>query len=188
MTGWLTWPLSRDLCSPMIHPHFPNEILAIIVNELASGMEDNESLAASLPAALHVLCSLATPLLFSSIRLTDLTSDCRVIAPHRRLSIHLDTELPHPRSWKCYPHFFHPSSSSTDPKFCLLKSGIEIPEDLASAIQALCRSPSLTTLYLDNFTKFSFTAITACPNLRYLRLWGVMALQVSTFCTNSPYV
>jgi hypothetical protein len=55
--------------------HLPNEILAIIINELASDIEDNEieTLAALACCRLvsHVLCSLATPLLFSSVRLTE---------------------------------------------------------------------------------------------------------------------
>jgi hypothetical protein len=40
-----------------------------------------------------------------------------------------------------------------------------ILEDCASAIQAFCKSPNLTTLCLDSVHYFPFTAIT-CPNLR----------------------
>ena len=71
--------------------HLPIDILATIINELASDTEDNDEVAsdtedndevtedndktlATLAAcrlASHTLCSLATPLFFSSIQLTD---------------------------------------------------------------------------------------------------------------------
>jgi hypothetical protein len=64
--------------------HFPNEILSIIINELASSdTEDNDETLASCRLASYALCSLATPVLFSSIRLTDFkhdawSTDCRL--------------------------------------------------------------------------------------------------------------
>ena len=59
--------------------HLPNEILAIIINELTVDNEDKDvdkdkillAALASCRLASHVLCSLATPLFFSSILLTD---------------------------------------------------------------------------------------------------------------------
>jgi hypothetical protein len=54
--------------------HLPTEILATIINELASDTKDNDDTLAALAAcrlAFHTLRSLATPLFFSSIQLTD---------------------------------------------------------------------------------------------------------------------
>jgi hypothetical protein len=66
------------------------------------------------------------------------------------------------------------------------------PEDFASAIRALCRSPSLTTLSLHRIQGFPFTAITGCPNLQSLHL-GVVIFEVNLifsalFHINSPYI
>ncbi|KAF8798634.1 hypothetical protein BYT27DRAFT_7343513 [Phlegmacium glaucopus] len=46
----------------------------------------------------------------------------------------------------------------------------EIAQDFTSAIRNLCRSPFLTILGLRNIKHFPITIITACPNLRVLRL------------------
>jgi hypothetical protein len=46
-----------------------------------------------------------------------------------------------------------------------------MPKDFVSAIQALCKSPDLTTLHVHNVHFFPITAIAACPNLQRLRLW-----------------
>ena len=54
--------------------YLPPEIFATILNELASDTEDNDKILAALAAcrlASNTLCSLATPLFFSSIQLTD---------------------------------------------------------------------------------------------------------------------
>ena len=45
-----------------------------------------------------------------------------------------------------------------------------IGQDLALAIQALCRSPNLTTLNIKHIIEFPMTLITQCPNLRHLFL------------------
>jgi hypothetical protein len=60
-------------------------------------------------------------------------------------------------------------------KFCLDSSGdffefSSITGRVASAIEALCRSPNLTTLDLCNVRHFPVAAIIACPSLRCLRL------------------
>jgi hypothetical protein len=47
---------------------------------------------------------------------------------------------------------------------------VSITEDLSSAIQALCRSPNLTTLDLYGTQGLPITVITACPNLQCLHL------------------
>ena len=57
----------------------PTEILVIIINQVASETVDNDRTLAALAScrlASYVLCSLATPFFFSSIRLTD-----SVVAP-----------------------------------------------------------------------------------------------------------
>ena len=197
-----------DKIRPLFFVYLPNEILAIIANELASDMEDNESLAAlaSCRLAAHALCSLATPLLFSSIRLTDLTSDYRntpdcsllleratrlnqaITNRHIAASVHTLTLNCHQRSLQDpgnaglissilhgLPHIRNFALESVLGWMDLFF----IPNDLVLAIQALCRSPSLTTLYLDHINNFSSTAITACPNLRCLRLRDIIRLQVN---------
>ena len=69
-----------------------------------------------------------------------------------------------------------------------------LPMDFAAAIQALCRSPNITTLYLCGITDFPFTMIRTCPNLRCLRLrWCSSNLAVNlifffiTFCDHLLY-
>jgi hypothetical protein len=59
--------------------HLPNELLSIIINKLAADTEDNDIAPAALAScrlASHVLCSLATPLLFSSIELIENSRAC----------------------------------------------------------------------------------------------------------------
>ena len=78
--------MSHDLSQPLANNSLkfcPNEILEIIINELALDIKDidnedidndNDKILAALAScrlASHVLCSLATPLFFSSISLTD---------------------------------------------------------------------------------------------------------------------
>jgi hypothetical protein len=197
----------------------PNEILAIIINELASDNEDNDKTLAALAScrlASHVLCSFATPLFFSSIRLTDFIGHRRghsilvkrvtrlneiltnyniaasvhtlILCCHQR-TLEDSTSgtpisaifhrLPHIRNFSLEAHYYSDFSS--------------FPEDFASAIRALCRSPSLTTLSLDLIKGFPFTAITQCPNLRCLCLShishiGVNLIFSAHFCNNSLYI
>jgi hypothetical protein len=192
-----------------IHPSYvldlPNEILAIIINELASDDEDNDETLAALAScrlAFHVLCSFATPLFFSSIRLTNSTGhkrDRRILVEQATrlneiltnyniaVSVHTLTlcfdhqtledstsvalmsdilhRLPHIRNFALETYRYTDFSS--------------FPEDFASAIRALCRSPNLTTLCLDSIQDFPFTAIMGCPNLRCLRLGYVNDLGVN---------
>jgi hypothetical protein len=176
----------------------PNELLSIIIDELASD-SDIRTLAAlaSCRLASHALCSLVTPLFFSSIALTGsldsrhyrdrvtklnqlLTRTTHDIATSvHTLTLRYDKghlmsprngtliseilrRLPHIRNFtlKCTSYF----------DFSL------VTEELSSAIQALCRSPKLTTLDLGHIRDFPITIIT--PNLRRLRL------TCSTFCVN----
>ena len=185
----------------------PNELLSIIINELASD-SDIRTLAAlaSCRLASHALCSLVTPLFFSSIALTGslgpwsslnhrvwtfeyratelnqlLTRTTHDIATSvHTLTLHCEEvncksprsgtliseilrRLPHIRNFTliCEDNFLEFSS---------------ITEEFSSAIQALCRSPNLTTLDLGNIRHFPIAILT--PNLRRLRL------TCSTFCVN----
>ena len=53
-------------------------------------------------------------------------------------------------------------------------------KDFRWAIQALCKSPNLTTLNLEYIHGFPIMVIAACPNLRHLRLWHTQ-LDVNLF-------
>lgn len=60
-----------------IHPHLANELLSIIFNNLAlPDTSGNDKSLAACRLASHVLCSLATPLLFLSIYLSDFVARC----------------------------------------------------------------------------------------------------------------
>jgi hypothetical protein len=182
--------------------HLPNEILAIILNELASDYEDididndNDKILAALAScrlASHVLCSLATPLFFSSISLTDESNDGSyggpslfvkratelndILATHNiAASIHSLSVSLHYRTLRdlssgaimsaILPRLPHIQ------KFSLESHGHisfrSFAKDFAAAIQALCRSPNLSTLYLDGISCFPFRT---CSNLRCLCLW-----------------
>jgi hypothetical protein len=200
--------------------HLPNEILAIILNEVASDDEyKNKTLEALASCRLvsHVLCSLATPLFFSSIRLTDSTADDelrsvfvkRATRLNEILTIQNIADSVHTLTLRCHFPTLQDSTSGTLISAILHRlSHIRsfslearyffsyfswFPEDFASAIRALCRSPSLTTLSLDRIQGFPFTAITECPNLRCLHLRCIINLDVNLifsalFRSNSPYI
>jgi hypothetical protein len=153
---------------------------------------------ASCRLASHVFCSLATPLFFSSIdstgrkRRADLVKQAtklNEILTNYNIATSVSTS-----TLCCY------YQALEDPTIASLMSAIlcrlphirsfaleavygqrlsSFPEDFASAIRALCRSPSLTTLYLDSIGGFPFTSITGCPNLRCLRLWYIEDLEVN---------
>jgi len=184
--------------------HLPNEIPAIIINELALDNEDididndNGKILAALAScrlASHVLCSLATPLLFSSILLTDASNngsagECSLFVKRAtKLNDILATRniaaSIHTLTLSCenrtltdssigaiisailprLPHIQKFSLGAEYTSFCSL------PMEFAAAIQGLCRSPNLTTFYLDGIQDFPFTTISTSPNLRCLRLW-----------------
>ena len=201
---------------PVSHLPLPNEILEIIIRELASDDEDNKSLA-SCRLASYVLCSLATPVFFSSIRLTDTTGDgvtedsnlfvkratkLNEILTNYNIaaSVHALTLCCHHRTLKDFTSgimsaILHrlPHIRSFSLEARLVFYFFSFPEDFASAIRALCRSPSLTTLSLDSIQDFPFTAITGCPNLQHLRLWqvryfGVNFVLPALFRNNSLYI
>ena len=169
----------------------PNEILAIIINELALDTEDNNKTLATCRLASHALCSLATPLFFSSIQLTDYAERdgvnyCSLLGGratrfNRILTNGNIATSVHTLTLCCDQKSLEDSTNGTPMSAILHRlSNIRtfalkvngggyfsiIPEDFASAVQALCRSPNFTTLSLDNARSFPFTAITACPNLR----------------------
>ena len=195
--------------------HLPNEILAIIINELAlDNLNEDDvkdsfgrilSLKGKILAALascrlasHVLCSLATPLLFSSILLTDadnygssggyslflkratslndILATGNIAASIHSLTVHIfhyynDGILQNSSIGAIMsailhrlPHIQKFSLNATYTSFRSLAM------NFAAAIEALCRSPNLTTLYLDCILHFPFTTIRTSPNLRCLRL------------------
>ena len=189
----------------------PTEILAIIINQVASDTVDNDRTLAALAAcrlASHVLCSLATPFFFSSIRLTDIVlaplPSCEKILVDscllsnraknlndilsiddiadsvKTLTLHCScTNLPTPPNGNLISKILHrlPNIQTfvleafyTESEGSYLQFS-DLEKDFRSAIQALCKSPTLTTLYLDNVNGFPITVIAACPNLRHLRLW-----------------
>ena len=188
----------------------PNEILAIIINELAPDPEDNDKTLATLAScrlASHVLCSLATPLFFSSIQLTDMLTPGHVdyynllrqratrfnqILANRNIatSVHILTLCCGQKSLDSndtlmsailhhLPNIrtFALEIHSGEGYFCFF------PEGFASAIRTLCKSPNLTALYLDNVRSFPFMAITACPNLRCLHLRDIAEVNYFFFGT-----
>ena len=190
-------------------PHLPTEILATIINEVASDTEDNDRTLAALAScrlASYALCSLTTPLFFSSIQLTDsvppLASRRKTLKASRLLSkraqnlndilsiddiansvktltlrgdtqnlasrpnVVLISKLLH-----CLPHIQMFALESLDTGWEGFLSFRHMPKHFVSAIQALCKSPKLTTLHVHNVNFFPITAIAACPNLQRLRLW-----------------
>jgi hypothetical protein len=172
--------------------YIPNEILAIILNEVASDDKDRDKTLEALAScrlASHVLCSLATPLFFSSIRLTDATSndDVRgnyslfveqVTRLNEILIIQNIADSVHTLTLCCRSQTLKDSTSGTLISAVLYRLShirsfawkardayhnfSSFPEDVASAIRALCRSPSITTLSLDSIPGFPFTAIAEC--------------------------
>ena len=183
--------------------HFPNEIIAIIINELAFDIgndndNDNDKILAALAScrlASHVLCSFATPLLFQSILLTDVhygfswrcslfvkrVTNLNDILATRNIAASI-----HTLTLNCTNQTLEDSSSGAIMSAILPRlphiqkfsfraiysvSFRSLPMDFAAAIQGLCRSPNLTTLYLDGIQHFPFTTIMTSPNLRCLHLW-----------------
>ena len=173
----------------------PNEIIAIIINQLPSDEERKLAALASCRLASHVLCSLATPLFFSSIHLkVNFLERADAIAIFQQradkldqiLNIHDIAASVQTLRLKCFPENLENETNGNLvfeilhrlprlQKFCLEIRG-KPPEffsftgRVASAIEALCRSPNLTTLDLCGVTHFPIAAIIACPNLRCLRL------------------
>ena len=205
----------------------PNEILAIIINELAldKNKDKDKILLAALAScrlASHVLCSLATPLFFASILLTDAhnygdsgrrhsllvkraTKLNDILATHNiAASIHslsvlltFDSRFLEDSSSGAImsailPRLPNIQKFSLKADTWLYTSFRLFPMDFAEAIQALCRSPNFTTLYLDGIPNFPFTTIRTCPNLRCLRLWrSPLAVNLiiffRPFCDNLLY-
>ena len=203
--GWFPGPgpkgtRSFSVLMP-IRAQLPNELFSIIISELASDTENISRTRASLAScrlASHVLCSLTTPLFFSSIELKEnvrVNSNNNLVAFLERarnlyqlLSIHDVAASVHTFTLCCgqyvlgyaiigtlistifyrLPHIRNFTFKNTVERCSLSFSSI--PRDLSSAIQALCKSPNLTMLDLNSINSFPITAITASPNLRCLRL------------------
>ena len=163
----------------------PTELLSIIINELGS---DAKALA-SCRLASYVLCSLTTPLFFSSLALQeDSTSiSTREIEQVRNvnqlLSNHDVAALVRTFTLRCGQRFLEHSEIGPlistilyrlphieTLRFCGESDTLRFPKEILSAIQALCKSPKLTTLELDGIDSIPITVITMCPNLRFLQL------------------
>ena len=185
---------------PKANIQLPNELLSAIINSLAAEYNDTTQAAlASCRLASHVLCSLATPLFFSSLQLryhwglrgpvVSFLGQGRNLV--KLLSIHDIAALVHTFTLRCGPETFQISKAG--PLICEILhrlrhlrnftfkfrwTTLAFPFDsfqsnISSAIEALCKSPNLTTLDLSNIMRFPLRFITACPNLRCLRLTGV---------------
>ena len=220
MSGSLS---SQPLLLPTMHSnfvlHLPNEILAIIINELASCTDEDKdkdkdkillAALASCRLASHVLCSLATPLCFASILLTDayiyakFDRRCRLLVKRATklndilatrniaasihslsVSLHCDNQFLKDSSSGAImsailPRLPHIQKFSLKTQYST--SFRSLPINFAAAIEALCRSPNLTTLYLDGISAFPFTTIRICPNLGCLRLWrSFLAVNLIVF-------
>ena len=183
----------------------PNELLSVIINKLASDTEDNDIARAALASCRltsHVLCSLATPLFFSSMKLTEKLSwanyedrletfRARAIKLNQLLTIRHIAASVHTLALRCgevaltegtlisrilyrLPHI-RCLTFETDHQleFSLITKGF------SSAIHALFKSPNLTTLNLYYVRNFPITDIT--PNLRCLRL------SFTVSCVNSIF-
>ena len=170
----------------------PNEIIAIIINQL---QERKLAALASCRLASHLLCSLATPLFFSSIHLKVYQvqrADLIAIFHERAdkldqiLNIHDIAASVQTFTLKCCKENLENETNGSRifeilhrlprlQNFCLEISGYflefsSITGRVASAIEALCKSPNLTTLDLCNVRDFPIAAIIASPSLRSLRL------------------
>ena len=155
----------------------------------------------------HVLYSFATPLLFSSILLTESPQWYRDynkgVASFRKRALNLkqtlinndiatsvqtmilrchSTSLKDPINGTLIaailhrlPHIRKFTLRGWEGADCLgqILEISSIGQDLASAIQALCRSPNLTTLNIYYIIDFPITLITQCPNLRHLLLSSI---------------
>jgi hypothetical protein len=178
----------------------PNELLSAIINSIAAEYNDTTQAAlASCRLASHVLCSLATPLFFSSLEWASHWGPCYTVVSFldqgrrlvKLLSIHDIAALVHTFTLRCGRETFQISKAG--PLICEIlhrlrhlrnftfkfrSTTLAFPFDsfqsnISSALEALCKSPNLTTLDLSNIMCFPLRFITACPNLRCLRLTGV---------------
>ena len=176
-----------------IHPvrahadiQLPNELLSIIIDELASNLaySTREALA-SCRLASHVLCSLATAYFFPSLTLN---KSCGYLGSPERarrliqlLSNHDVAASVHTLTLWCGQEYLENSQTGL---ICEILNCLphirnftfawveKVPVNVCSVIQA-CISPNLTMLDLSYIASFPITLITACPNLRCLRLKSV---------------
>ena len=184
--------------------YLPNEILAVIINLLATDqVNSNDKTVAALAScrlASRVLCSLATPLFFSSIYLTDISGPLkhRVTKLYTFLTIHDVASSVQTFTLWSHKENLQDLTSGTIISAILHRlphirdftlkireyflDFFSLPWNFASAFQALCRSPNLITLDLENIQYFPITVIHTCPNLRQLRLSRVGCRVNAIFC------
>jgi hypothetical protein len=179
---------------------FPNEILTIIIDEVAL-LDNDRNLAtlASCRLVSHVFCSLATPFFFSTMQLILAAPDgtyqkavfrnqatkMAKILTIRDIADSVQTlklKLPYDRNQSVLkdsrngtliygilsrlPHIRHFVLHQYEGRLDFSA----ITRNCRLAIRALCKSPNLVSLDLDGIRHFPITFITACPNLRHLRL------------------
>ena len=179
--------------------HFPNEILSIIINELSPDEKEALAALASCRLACRTLYSIATPLVFSSIRLTEdepsYTGSYEAAIPIRaaklrEILIHNNNIATVVRTLVLRYHEENNGSSVGGGIIASILRHLpyiedftletltsyyyfqfsSIPKDLSSAIQALLRSCHLTKLYLSNLSDFPLILIANCTELQNLRL------------------
>ena len=164
--------------------HLPNEILWTIIDQLEPG--DLKTLEACRLAS-HTLCSLATPLRFSSIDFDtwNLTAETAVkwnqILSNNDIAGSVRTVII--RNIIGHKHNLQDSTTGSIitkilhrlphiQNFTLEASHDfyfnTISEDLGLAIRTLFRSPNLKIVHLCLLSDFPLTLITTCPNLRNL--------------------
>ena len=185
---WLAIAARPDKIDTNCVWHLLNEILTIIIRETwkTTVTTKPQAALACCRLASHLLCSLATAPFFHlywrilvdrATKLNEILSIHNIAVSVRTLALHF-YNFPTLRNYTCgtlmsaiLHHLPHIQNFTLNVHAAGFYNSI--PEDFASAIQALWRSPNLTTLYLENTEGFPFMEITACPNLRRLRLQDV---------------
>jgi hypothetical protein len=173
----------------------PNEILTIIIGEVAL-LDRNLATLASCRLVSHIFCSLATPFFFSTMQPILATPDgtykkavfrnqatkMAQILTIRDIASSVQTlklELPYDRNQNVLKDsrngtlIYRILSRLPHIRHFVFEGWLDfsaITRNCRSAIRALCRSPNLVSLDLHRIKRFPITFITACPNLRHLRL------------------
>lgn len=184
--------------------HLPNELLSLIINELAPDTAYDDITRAALASCRltsRVFCSLATPVLFSSIelseglnhdpsshndrivafeeratRLNQIVANHDIAASIQTLTLRCESLTNATLTSAILHHLSHIRNFTLECNWTL--DFYSVTGDLASSIQTLCRSSTLTTLTLGNIIGFPIAVMTSYPNLRRLCLYRI------EFCVN----
>ena len=167
--------------------HLPNETLSVIINQLDGDLKTLEACR----LASYTLCSLATPLRFSSmhfstrnvtsetaVKWNQILSNNDIAGSVRTLTIrsgHKTHEFQDSTTGSIIAKILHrlphiQNFTLRASNYCYFNT---ISEDLGLAIRALFRSPNLKNVDLSHLLDFPLTLITTCPNLRNLSTAGV---------------